>query len=155
MIDIPALVTEAVNNVSMKAEAPTFVEQLCPVCSAAMELAEHGIPTCSQCGLTAAQADALDGTREQPVDQVTNNAGWYLERPGDRELVTYIEIPKTANNHQKKGLGQSNALQPDAGMPKRKPKEVAPTATQAEPGHAEQPQQPQSTPPRKQHKQKG
>jgi len=145
--EIPALVAEATDSLNTRGTTPTFVEQVCAICSAAMELGDQGQPTCSQCGMTAAQAEALDGTREEPRQAVTNTAGWYQETPGEREPVTYIDIPKNANNHQ--AGGQRTAQQADLGMPKRKAKEVATAATSGELKPPEQPQQAQAPNPKK------
>lgn len=122
MIDMPTLVAQATTAVKTKEEKPIFVEQLCIICNAAMELGDNQLPTCSQCGMTDKQAKALDNRRPRQPEPARAPSGWYLEDPTDREPVNYIDIPKTANNHR--AVKESNDIKPDLGMPKKKPKDI-------------------------------
>lgn len=99
-----------------------FAEGQCEICAAAMEFnSEKADACCTQCGLTAKEADGLNNkkVKQPPLEQPAKGYGWVHVSEEHDGGVKYIDLPKmNASNSPPEPRVPTKA----GGMPQKKAK---------------------------------
>ncbi len=105
----------------LKERGPTMIEETCKICMASMEynMLKESDPVCSQCGLTAEQAKALDMERPVNANRGDANGFGFIEEADDKDgAIKMIEWP--AIHASNAPVRQPEPKRVDAGMPFKK-----------------------------------